>query len=379
MARYPSLLLRASLALASCLAFPACGGGSTPSPTPAAGPVRLSVQSLSLLGTGAGSSQSLTATETNFNGLFTIATSPAGQPGSCAGIATASPPSSASGVFLVTALSSGSCSFIVAGAGGQTASLTVSVNTNPPTHTLAGVYLEADAGNEIVGLQTTLVVPPMPPATGTLFLWPGLDPLPGGANFLPINNGVLQPVLTWGSSCAPGHQPPAHSTWWISAQYVNTFGSEPGFVGCQGGQIMSVNVGDSLSIVMILNGTVWNQVVTDTQSGRSVDYQIDLQGQAQGVAYFQIEGYGQHPVGSTVFANTSVMFRLRQSSCVILQNGQTDSNDVISNPVLLGDNLTCRIATMTLYAPVGAMATGRRRPVTWIDRKPMRLTKRVLR
>ena len=55
----------------------------------------------------------------------------------------------------------------------------------------------------LVRLQTKLTVPTKPPPTGTVFLWPGVQPLRGGPNFAPVNNGVLQPVLTWGSSCAP--------------------------------------------------------------------------------------------------------------------------------------------------------------------------------
>ena len=132
------------------------------------------------------------------------------------------------------------------------------------------VLFTANSKNQIVRLQTTLTVLPKPPASGTLFLWPGLDP--NGANFYPIDNGVLQPVLTWGSSCAPGTQPRAYSTWWISAQYVNTNGSNPGFIGCYGGPVMSVNVGDTLNMDIQLTGTVWNQTVLDVQTNQSVSF-----------------------------------------------------------------------------------------------------------
>ena len=61
--------------------------------------------------------------------------------------------------------------------------------------------------NQITGLQTSLIVPPLPPvpaySNASLFLWPGLDPATNSVNFLPINDGVLQPVLSWGPSCAP--------------------------------------------------------------------------------------------------------------------------------------------------------------------------------
>jgi hypothetical protein len=81
------------------------------------------------------------------------------------------------------------------------------------------------SGNEIVGLRTTLRVPAKPEPAGTIFLWPGLQPDRDGRNYFPIGNGVLQPVLTWGPSCAPGEKPRTYSTWWISGQYVNTQGS----------------------------------------------------------------------------------------------------------------------------------------------------------
>jgi hypothetical protein len=139
------------------------------------------------------------------------------------------------------------------------------------------VSFTANAKSQIVRLQTTLTVPAEPPASGTLFLWPGLQP--NGANYDPIDNGVLQPVLTWGDSCAPGTQPRAYSTWWISAQYVNTIGNDPGYMGCYGGSVMSVKVGDQLNIDMQLAGTVWNQTVTDAQTNQSVSFSFDMMGQ----------------------------------------------------------------------------------------------------
>jgi hypothetical protein len=102
--------------------------------------------------------------------------------------------------------------------------------------------------NQIVSLHTKLIVPPLPAAAGTLFLWPGLQPTPDGAHYMPIDNGVLQSVLSWGPSCAPGKQPDPYSTWWISSQYVNTVGYYSGYTDCLGGPIMAVDVGDILAI-----------------------------------------------------------------------------------------------------------------------------------
>ena len=207
----------------------ACGGGNTNAVTastpvtPAAGSVNLVPVSISFLGTGGGAARTFSVSQTNYSGAFTVSTAAQGQPTSCSGIAIVSPTSAvAPGPFTVTPTGYGNCAFTVTGGGNQPVSLEIMV-TNPasqtlPTKYLSGVYLYAGTTNEFVDLRTTLTVPAPPPATGTLFLWPGLDPAPGGRNFLPIDNGVLQPVLTWGASCAPGQQPIQYSTWWISGQ-----------------------------------------------------------------------------------------------------------------------------------------------------------------
>ena len=208
------------------------------------------------------------------------------------------------------------------------------------------VLFTANAKNQITRLQTTLVVPAEPPATGTLFLWPGLQP--NGANFDPINNGVLLPVLTWGSSCAPGKQPRAYSTWWISGQYVNTFGKQPGYTGCQGGAVMNVAVGDALEIDMTLAGTVWTQTITDKQSGQSVTYSIDMMNQAQNLAYFVIEEYSAAPISPVIFTDTTITFASADAAdCKLSMRGQTD---YVSVPVASSDGLSCAIQEIILRA-----------------------------
>ena len=141
----------------------------------------------------------------------------------------------------------------------------------------------------IVALTTTLRVPPTPPASGTVFLWPSLLPSAKGANFLPIDDGILQPVLTWGPTCAPGSPASSYASWWVSAQYVNTIGDAAGFTGCQGGTGMNAPVGDVLTMRMWLAGTTWNQTTTSAQTGQTVSYAIDLRGQSQNYAEFTIE------------------------------------------------------------------------------------------
>ena len=191
-----------------------------------------------------------------------------------------------------------------------------------------------------------MLVPPEPPPSGTLFLWPGLQP--DGANFQPIDNGVLQPVLTWGPSCAPGDQPRDYSTWWISGQYVNTNGSYPGYTGCLGGEIMSVDVGDTLTLEMAMAGTVWTQTVTDDQTGQKVTYSIDMLGQAQNIAYFIVEEYSSAPVSEVIFTDTTITFGTADAAdCELTERGQTD---YVSVPVPSDDGRTCSIANIILRA-----------------------------
>jgi hypothetical protein len=208
------------------------------------------------------------------------------------------------------------------------------------------VLISTKSSVPIVRLQTTLLVPPEPPASGTLFLWPGLQP--NGANFEPIDNGVLQPVLTWGPSCAPGKQPRAYSTWWISGQYVNTFGSDPGYTGCLGGPILSVEVGDTLDIDMALAGTIWTQTITDEQTGQSVAYSIDMMNQAQNLAYFVIEEYSAAPVSEVVFTDTTLTYGAADAGdCKLNTRGQ---NDFVSVPVASSDGRACAIQEIILRA-----------------------------
>ena len=208
------------------------------------------------------------------------------------------------------------------------------------------VLVSSSSKNQIVRLKTTLVVPTEPPPSGTLFLWPGLQP--DGANYDPIDNGVLQPVLTWGPSCAPGKQPRAYSTWWISGQYVNTNGSDPGYTGCEGGPVMFVEVGDTLNIDMALSETVWTQTVTDAQTGQSVAYGIDMMNQTQNLAYFVIEEYSSAPVSEVIFTDNAITFGSADGAdCKLTMRGQ---NDYVSVPVPSSDGRSCAIQEIILRA-----------------------------
>ncbi|KAJ3396401.1 hypothetical protein HDV05_003180, partial [Chytridiales sp. JEL 0842] len=132
-------------------------------------------------------------------------------------------------------------------------------------------YILRKRGNQVISFTSTLIVPEVPikPARGqsaTHFLWPGLQPgrAADAVSYFPIDNGVLQPVLTFGPTCAP-NQPPRsepYRGWTVSGQYVNTFGSYPGYTGCLGGEFMDVSPGDRLlmDIFLIPGTTTWKQV-----------------------------------------------------------------------------------------------------------------------
>lgn len=202
-------------------------------------------------------------------------------------------------------------------------------------------------------LQTKLTVPVKPPPSGTIFLWPGVQPI-RGPNFAPINNGVLQPVLTWGSSCAPG-SPFGYSSWWISGLYVNISTSLATHRSCHGGPVMRVNPSDVLDIDIVQAGTVWKQVIKNLTSGQMVDYSIDMRGQEQGRAIFDIElPTRAKPVSDVVFTETVLTFASPLTrACTPATQGETD---YVSKARLSADGTKCCIDRITLRAK-GVAAT----------------------
>ena len=215
------------------------------------------------------------------------------------------------------------------------------------------------AANPIVEFDTTMIVPETPAASGTLFLWPGLQPLRGGANFAALDNGVLQPVLTWGPTCAPNSPAQSYKSWWISGQYVNTnitssSANYDQYHDCHGGPGMNVEVGDTLDIRLVLSGTDWTQTVTNRRNGQSVSYTLDMLGQAQASAEFVIEEYSSKPVSDVVFTSSVITFASpAKSAC---QPAQRGANDYFSAPRASVDGLRCCIGKVILRAD-GVAAT----------------------
>jgi hypothetical protein len=190
--------------------------------------------------------------------------------------------------------------------------------------------------------------------SGTLYVWPGIQPFSNSQNFNPIGNGILQPVLSIGPTCAPG-APNGYASWWISGQYVNVSSGAAGASGCLGGNGMDVAVGDALDIAMTLSGTVWTQVVADRQTGKSVQFPMDLKGQGQNWATLAIEVPSNlTPVSDAVFTATRLQFAASSPmSCQPSQHGPTD---YFATPNLSTDGKTCCVSRVILRAK-GVAAT----------------------
>jgi len=202
-------------------------------------------------------------------------------------------------------------------------------------------------------------VPDAPAPSGTLFLWPGLQPVMGGANYSALDNGVLQPVLTWGPTCAPNAPAQSYKSWWVSAQYVNTYiaSSSPNYAaynGCHGGPGMNVTAGDTLDMHFALSGTDWTQTVVNRRNAQSVSYTIDMLGQSQGMAEFDIEGYSSNPVSDVIFTSSVITFASSAKSAC--QPDLRGTNDYFSAPRASADGLRCCIGKIILRAQ-GVAAT----------------------
>ncbi|HKU43122.1 MAG TPA: hypothetical protein VJR89_33410, partial [Polyangiales bacterium] len=216
-------------------------------------------------------------------------------------------------------------------------------------HSSGSTDFKVKAGNRYVRLQTTLEVPARPKGNSTLFMWPGLEPLQGVSEmFNPIGRGVLQPVLTWGTSCAPGGRTGANN-YWISGMYVNVTSRERGYNGCYGGKVMDVEFGDKLYIDMRLKEgtTVWNQSITNLSNNKTVDFDFDLKGQDQNWALFEIE------VASSTLPSTDVIFT---NSVLTLAKSEPESctpdafgpMDYYSAPLASKDGTKCCIERIVL-------------------------------
>ncbi|KAI8835205.1 hypothetical protein BJ741DRAFT_608340 [Chytriomyces cf. hyalinus JEL632] len=229
-------------------------------------------------------------------------------------------------------------------------------------------------GNTYTALECRMTVPPVPvrPAAGkdaTYFYWPGLQTNQYAPNYNPIGFGVLQPVLTYGKACTP-NQPAGASVyrgWFISAQYVNPKGTETGYKGCQGGNMMDVAAGDTLMMSMVLQGTTWVQTVTrvgvacsgpgsgvSSPDGCQVSYALDMRGQGQNRAEIVLELYFNAVVTDNVLFSDIrlVAAKPEPAGSVAFCNelSRLQKNEACTGMALSQDGLTCTISSCLFTA-----------------------------
>lgn len=211
-----------------------------------------------------------------------------------------------------------------------------------------------DVPNVFTGLRTTLSVPAEPPPDGTIFIWPGFQPTPHGMNLEPIGNGALMSVLTWGPSC-PTDAPASYSTWWIAPMYSNISSSDPQYSGCQSGKVTVAEPRHLIDIDIHLDGTTWVQTVVNRNTTKASELSLDLNGQAQGRVFFDIElPTSNKPTEDVVFINTVLsMDSSAPDACQPVTRGM---NDFASKPRVSMDGKHCCIDRIVLRAS-GVTAT----------------------
>ncbi|MET0384682.1 MAG: hypothetical protein ABW321_01925 [Polyangiales bacterium] len=216
------------------------------------------------------------------------------------------------------------------------------------------VEYDVDAPNMLLGLRTTLTVPAKPPPSGQVFIWPGIQPQPNSMSFQPIGNGALLPVLTWGPSCAP-ESPGGYASWWIAPTYSNLSSSDPQYAGCHAGKVSLVEPEQRLDIAIRVDGTTWIQTVVNRETLEAAEFTMDLKGQTQGRAIFDIGlQTSNKPTEDVVFTHTVLSMDMSDpDACRPTLRG---THDFASKPRVSADGLHCCIDRIVLRAP-GVAAT----------------------
>jgi hypothetical protein len=207
---------------------------------------------------------------------------------------------------------------------------------------------DVTAPNVYTALRTTLAVPAKPAPNGQIFIWPGLQPTPSAMNLQSIGNGALLPVLAWGPSCAPD-APSGYSTWWIAPMYSNISSSDSQYAGCHAGKVVLAETKQLLDIEIHVEGTKWIQKVVNRDTLESSYFSMDLRGQAQGRAFFDIElPTSNKPTEDIVFTNTVLSMDMSDpDACQPVMRG---SNDFASKPRVSADGKHCCIDRIVLRA-----------------------------
>ena len=289
---------------------------------------------------------------------------------SCAASNNWSGPQPTSGSQIVTPAAPGYYTYTLTCTGATYATLqsvVLTVSGFTPGVTTAGGHTSYRAvflvpvPNQIVSLETSMTVPPLPPkptnSDAKLYLWPGINPIGASVKLLPANIGLLQPVLTWGldQQCQTW-QPPAFSSWWIAALYVNEESTYSQYSGCFSGLSMLVKPGDVLLINMNLDTATgdWTQTITDSATNQTVAFDINLQGQGQNVFSFEIETDLAATLPTPlVFSNSAITFQSPDFGASCSTSQGTNNAYVLTPPVLNSSGTQCSIATIVLTQPGG--------------------------
>jgi hypothetical protein len=197
----------------------------------------------------------------------------------------------------------------------------------------SGVKMLIRSPNAVLSFKTTLQVPKPPTQRQTLFIWPGLQSRDGAADPNRVGNGVLQPVLTWGPSCAPEAPSDPYAGWWIAGMYVK--------FGCEGGDYLTTELGDLLEIDMFLKDEKWETTIRNVMQDKTVDFTMDLQGQVQNEVMWLTEvpdGSSIRPVDDVIWTQNVLTFKEPEETC---QPNRIGSNDYFSAPTLSPDGLHC--------------------------------------
>jgi hypothetical protein len=257
----------------------------------------------------------------------------------------------------------------------------------------SNVIFETDASNQeiyFVEFSVDFVTPESFPentdsGSFTVFIWPGLQPLEKSKCFFPINNGVLQPVLTWGGSCAPFKPEPQDlEQWWISGQYVNTFlhcDSVPdeyvvaceSYFHCHGGQFITVIPGQEIETSIVYQPATQDWLQTIEADGQTQTYSIALnycsensepatpverEPQSQTRAILSIETKGYNEPLEHAFENVLLKIHVGKDPTATCDNALSTRVTVPSSsctPFNTISNangiLTCQVDSCTVHKP----------------------------
>jgi len=226
------------------------------------------------------------------------------------------------------------------------------------------------------------------PGEFSVFIWPGLQP--GGSScFYPINNGVLQPVLSYGNSCAPFKpQPQDLEQWWISGQYVNrplhvsNCDSVPNefvdacenYAHCHGGEFLTINPGQEITTSMVYEPANQSWLQTIEADGQTQTYSIALnycsensepatpvtrEPQSQTLAILSIETHGYNTPLEHTFENILLKIYVgtdsNEPTCdntLKIRKIDPSSSCTPFNMISYTDGiLTCHVDSCTVHKP----------------------------